>query len=502
MNKILVEKIKESIQAVLPLTVVVLIVLFLLKVPTAEILEFSLGAFMLIVGLVIFGLGANESMMFIAEEIGSYITKKRTIILLIIVGLAIGFLITISEPSLWVLGDQFNAVIPRLTLIFSISIGVAIFLVIALLRIVFQVRLNILLTVAFTLLFILAAFIPAEFIPVAFDSGGVTTGPMAVPFIISLGLGVVSTSTNGNTKEDSFGMVGIASIGPILTVFILGLIFKTGSVSSGEAEVTKNIFGYFIQYIGDMGIAILPFVLFFAIFQIFAFKLKKKRVLRILMGFFLTYIGLVIFLSGASVGFMSVGSFLGKTIAGFESGWWLILAGLVFGFVIVSAEPSVVVLVYQVEEVTDGRVPKKVMMPAMAIGVSIAIGLAMLRIVFDISIWYILLPGYIIALVLTFIVPKMFTAIAFDSGGAVSGALTSTFLVPFALGAASVIYENHADTQSMVLKNAFGLVAFVALAPLVTIQVLGLIFKVKSDRKNKHEVRDTSEDEIIELEEV
>lgn len=496
MNKILVEKVKESVQAVLPITVIILIVLFILKVSSIEIIEFIIGSLMLTIGLVVFGLGASESMMFIAEEIGSYITKKRAISLLVIVGFLVGFLITISEPSLWVLGEQFKNTIPKFTLLLSVALGVAIFLVIALLRIIFQIRLNLLLIIWFTILFILAIFIPAEFIPVAFDSGGVTTGPMAVPFIISLGLGVISNSTNGNTKEDSFGMVGIASIGPILAVFILGLIYSPEYTET--VEEAKGLLGYIIQYIGEIGIAILPFVAFFAVFQIFAFKLKKKRVIRVLIGFLLTYIGLVIFLSGASVGFMSVGTFLGETIAKFESGWWLILAGLIFGFVIVSAEPSVVVLVHQVEEVTDGRVSKKIMMPAMAIGVSIAIGLAMVRIVFDISIWYILLPGYIIALVLTFFVPKMFTAIAFDSGGAVSGALTSTFLVPFALGAASVIYNND---QSSILKNAFGLVAFVALAPLVTIQVLGLIFKIKSRRKDK-EIIDTTEDEIIDLKEV
>lgn len=498
MNKILNEKIKESVQAVLPITIVVLIVLLLLKVPAGDVLQFLGGALMLIIGLVVFGLGASESMMFIAEEIGSYITKKRALILLIIIGLSIGFLITISEPSLWVLGEQFDKTIPKFTLLISVALGVAIFLVVGLLRIVFQIKLNILLIVSFTLLFILAIFIPSEFVPVAFDSGGVTTGPMAVPFIISLGLGVISGSANGGTKEDSFGMVGIASIGPILAVFILGLIYKPEY--SETVEEAKNIFGYLAQYLGELGIAILPFVAFFVIFQIFAFRLKRKRVIRVLIGFLFTYIGLVIFLSGASIGFMSTGTYLGEAIAQMSNKWWLIIAGLVFGFVIVAAEPSVVVLVHQVEEVTDGRVSKKIMMPALSIGVSLAIALAMVRIAFDISIWYILLPGYIIALVLTLIVPRMFSAIAFDSGGAVSGALTSTFLVPFALGAADFLYSGSADAQSMVLKNAFGLVAFVALAPLVTIQVVGLIFKIKSKKLQK--VTDTTEDEIIELEEV
>ena len=492
MNKVLIEKIKEAFKAVLPLTIVIIIVLLSLRVPGKDIMNFSIGALFLMVGLAVFSLGAAQSMMFLSEEIGSFITKKRNLLLLIIVGLSVGFLITVSEPSVWVLGEQFKNTIPKFTLILYISIGVAFFLVIALLRIVFQVRLNILLTISFSLLFVLALFIPGEFVPVAFDSGGVTTGPMAVPFIISLGLGVISGGSAKNNKEDSFGMVGISSIGPILAVFILGLIYKPEYTET--VEQIKTLPGYLYQYLKEIGIAILPFILFFFIFHIFAFKFSKKQVTRILIGFLLTYIGLVVFLSGASVGFMKIGEFLGETIAQFKNPWLLIPFGLLFGFVIVSAEPSVVVLVSQVQEVTDGSVSKKIMLPTMSIGVSVAIGLAMIRIVFNISIWYFLLPGYIIAIILTFFVPKMFTAIAFDSGGAVSGALTSTFLVPFALGAASIFYPGD---QSSVLRNAFGLVAFVALAPLVTIQILGLIYKIKNKVKVSKEVSD----EVIEIKE-
>ena len=247
------------------------------------------------------------------------------------------------------------------------------------------------------------------------------------------------------------------------------------------------------MYLKDMGIAILPFVAFFFGFQIFAFKFPKEKVIKILIGFLMTYIGLVIFLVGASIGFMNIGNHLGQVIANFNHTWLLIPFGIVFGFVIVAAEPSVVVLVGQVQEVTDGRVGKRVMLIAMSVGVSLAVGLAMMRIVFDISIWYFLVPGYLIAIVLSFIVPRLFTGIAFDSGGAVSGALTSTFLVPFALGAASIIYPSNVDK---LLSNAFGLVAFVALAPLITIQVVGLLFKLK--QKNKDE--GDSIDEFIDLE--
>lgn len=496
MNKVLVEKIKESVQAVLPLTVVVFIVLIALKAEMSVILSFALGAVMLIVGLVIFGLGANESMMFIADETGAYITKRRKIWLLVLVGLTVGFLITLSEPGIWVLGEQFSSTIPKYTLIIAVAIGVASFIVIALLRIVFQIRLNLIVIILFTIVFGLIIFVDSSFIPVAFDSGGLSSGPMAVPFIVALGLGI-SSGRGSRNEEDSFGMLGINSIGPVIAILILGMFYKPEFKMSEEGSAT--LLNYIVQYLGEIGIAIVLFIIFFAVFQIFAFKFSKKRVIRVMIGFLLTYVGLVIFLSGANVGFLSVAKLLGEKIAGFENQWLLIPFGLLFGFVIVSAEPSVIVLVNQVQEVTDGRINRKIMIPALSIGVSLAIGLSMARIVYDISVLYILIPGYLIAIILTFFVPKIFTAIAFDSGAAVSGALTSTFLVPFALGAANIVYAND-PTGKSILNNAFGLVAFVLLAPLVTIQVLGLIFKLKS--KKAAVITDTSEDEIIEIDEV
>lgn len=500
MNKLLKEKIKEAIRAVLPLTVVVLVVLLIMENDNKlnDISMFLVGSFLLMIGLIIFNIGAVQSMMEISKEIGAYITKKRLLWLLVVVGFIIGLLITVSEPSVWVLGKQFDAFVDKYILIFAISIGVAIFLVIALLRLVRKIKLNILLLILLFVMFSLAGLAQllgaSNFIPVAFDSGGVTTGPMAVPFIISLGLGVLSTTSAQTQNEESFGMVGIASIGPIIAVLILGIIFKEVPSSAAEADAILSFKDYVLMYLGDMAVAILPFVLFFVVFQIFAFKFPKEKVIKIIIGFVMTYIGLVVFLVGASVGFMKIGGYLGESIANFSHQWLLIIFGIIFGFVIVAAEPSVVVLVGQVQDVTDGRVNKKIMLMAMSIGVSVAVGLAMVRIVFDISVWYFIVPGYLIAIFLSFIVPKLFTGIAFDSGGAVSGALTSTFLVPFALGAASVIYPNSVDK---LLANAFGLVSFVALAPLITIQVVGLIFKLKQ----KHKKQTSGKDKIIELNE-
>ncbi len=491
MNKLLISKIKEALQSILPLTAVVIVVLIGLRVDTKDILMFSFGALLLIVGLVIFGIGASQSMMYLSKEIGSYITRKRKLAFFIIVGFLIGFMITISEPSVWVLGEQFQSTVPKLTLVLAISIGSAFFIIIALLRLIFKIPLNIIIIIIFSTLFLLAYFMPSEFVPVAFDAGGFSTGPMAVPFLVSLGFGVISSTSNAKS-EDNFGTLGITSIGPIFAVLLLGLFFNPQYTQT--TSDSKNFFGYILQYMGEIGIAITPFIIFFIVFQLFAFKFPKKRVIRIFIGFLLTYFGLVIFLSGAAIGFMNIGSYLGGVIASFDQTWLLIPFGLLFGLVIVLAEPSVVVLVNQVQEATDGSISKKIMLPTLSIGVGLAIALSMTRIVFDISIWWFLLPGYLIVIILSFFVPKLFTAISMDSGGAVSGALASTFLVPFALGAAEVIY---AGNESSILKNAFGLMALVVMAPLITIQLLGLIYKLKYRAKPVSEATD----EIIKLEE-
>ncbi|MDD4000789.1 MAG: DUF1538 family protein, partial [Bacilli bacterium] len=340
------------------------------------------------------------------------------------------------------------------------------------------------------LIFLIAIFIDGSFVPVAFDSGGVTTGPITVPFILALGYGVASAIGDKNAEEDSFGLVGICSIGPIMAVSILALFSEPTVDHTSEI---LDIGGYFIKYLLEIAIALLPFVLFFIIFQIFVFKLNKKRVLKILIGFLLTYIGLVLFLVGANSGFLPIGDFLGREVAKLDNNWLLIIFGMLFGFTIVVAEPAITVLTHQVEDVTSGAIPRRVMNITLSIGVSIAVGLACVRVLYEVSIWWIIVPGYLIALLISLFVPGLFTSVAFDSGGASSGAMTATFLVPFAVGATRQLGHDE-------LKYGFGLVAFVALAPLLTIQILGLIYKFKG--KNFRKIEAAEEDEIINLDEV
>ncbi|MGD9605632.1 MAG: DUF1538 domain-containing protein [Bacilli bacterium] len=493
MNKILQEKIKESLQAILPVAFIILVISIIMGIELSLIISFLIGVLLLISGLILFSIGSSSSMMPIAEGIGKYITKRKSLILMIIVAFIIGFLITAAEPDLWVLADQFVA-IPTVTLILAVACGVGLFLVLALLRIVFQIKLSILLLISYTIVFILAFIVQKSFIPIAFDFGGASTGPITVPFIMALGLGVASARGDANAQDESFGLVGLCSLGPIFAVLILGLV--RNPEFHGE-EVTLNFFGYFKSFSISIGLALLPFLLFFIIFQVLVIKTSKREVIKILIGFVFTFIGLVLFLTGANYGLLDLGGQIGETIVKSSDSWLFIPMGMILGFVIVAAEPAVGVLTKQVEEMTSGAIPKRMLTITLSIGIAIAVGLAALRILTGWPLLYFLLPGYLIALLLTFKVPDRFTAIAFDSGGAASGAMTASFLVPLGLGASLAI------PNSNPLTDAFGLVALVAMTPLVTIQILGLIFHQKAyqlrEKAENEEIINVSEgnDEII-----
>ena len=492
MNKVMKDKLKDSLQGILPVAAIIFIIsLFFYftdkNIQGEDLFQFGIGTLLLIVGFIIFNIGAENSMMAISEKIGGYLAKRKSLTLLIAIAFIIGFLITVAEPDLWVLAEQFTAVKP-FVLIVVVAFGVGIFLVLALLRIAFKIKMSTLLIVSYGVVFLVAIFIDSSFVQVAFDSGGVTTGPITVPFILALGYGLSVGRGDREADENSFGLVGICSISPILAVSVLALFSKPDAIHTSEIA---GFGSYLLRYLFEILVAISPFVVFFALFQIFVFKLNKKKVIKILIGFLLTYIGLVLFLVGANYGYLPIGDKLGREIALSEHNWVLIIVGMFFGFTIVVAEPAVTVLTHQVENVTSGAIPRKVMNFSLSVGVAVAVGLACLRILYEISIWWIIVPGYLLALVITLFVPGIFTSIAFDSGGSASGAMTATFLVPFAIGAARALEHDE-------LKYAFGLVAFVALAPLLTIQILGLIYKLKGKKAR----RDKEEDEIIDLKEV
>lgn len=495
---ILKEKISEALSSVLPVTGIVLLLLVtIVPVSAAMLLSFAIGSVLLVIGMGLFTLGAESAMTPMGEYVGSKMTASRKLWLVILVSFFVGLMITVSEPDLTVLATQIES-IPNPVLILSVGVGVGLLLVIAMLRVIFQIRLKYLLLGFYAVVFALAFFIPKDFLAISFDSGGVTTGPMTVPFIMALGVGV-SAISSGDDGDDTFGMVALCSVGPILAVMILGLLYDVDAqavtdYSMPAVDSSRDIFGLFLHeiphYIKEMATALGPIVLFYLLFRLVTGGAGKGGLGKTLVGVAYTYVGLVLFLTGVNVGFMPVGNYLGRALASSDFRWIIVPLGMVIGYFIVSAEPAVHVLTKQVEDVTAGTIRGKVLGGALSIGVAVSVGIAMLRVLTGISLLWIVVPGYAIALILSFIVPDIFTAIAFDSGGVASGPMTATFLLPFAVGACDAV-------GGTVVSDAFGVVALVAMTPLITIQVLGLVYKLRS-KKNEAVVETAEPEEILE----
>jgi ABC-type multidrug transport system fused ATPase/permease subunit len=507
MNKVLKEKIMEAFSSVMPITAIVLVAsVFLVPMSTGTILTFLVGAALLIVGMGFFTLGADMAMIPMGEGIGVQLTKTTNIAVALLVIFVMGLVITIAEPDLQVLSEQVPS-IPNWNLILTVACGVGFFLVLALLRILFRIQLSFMLLVFYLAVFALVAFVPPRFVPVAFDSGGVTTGPVTVPFILALGIGAAAIRTDRRSQEDSFGLVALCSIGPVLAVLLLGIFFTPSGAepeSHGVPSVATSrdvvaIFAReFPRYAGEIFKALGAILGFFALFQVITRRFKRHRLGRIVIGFFYTFAGLVVFLTGVNVGFIPVGQFLGSELARSSFKWILVPLGMLFGYFIVKAEPAVIVLNKQVEEISSGAIPQSVMQRGLSIGMAAALGLSMVRILYGISLLWILIPGYAAALALTFFVPRIFTGIAFDSGGVCTGPMTSTFLLPLAMGTAE-------GAGRGLMENAFGIIAVIAMAPLVVIQILGLIYRSKltvQDTETREELEaltaDADADVIVE----
>ena len=500
-------KIKEALISALPITAIVYIVALLpwFDFSSVELITFGISAVLLILGIGLFNLGADLAMTPMGTSVGAGLSKQRKLWLLLTVCFVMGVLITVAEPDLQVLANQVSAVMNGDLLIYTVGFGVGAFLLIAILRIVFHRRLSNILMLFYMLLFALSLLLAVneklDLLPMAFDSGGVTTGPITVPFIMALGVGISGVLGDRHSKENSFGLVALCSIGPILAVLILGL-FSTGSLTYPEPSypVSNDISGAFLHAAGvvalNVGKALGLIVVFFVICQITFLRLRKRQLLRIGMGVAFTYIGLVMFLTSVEVGFMPIGYKLGVSIAQLNH-WLLIPLGLVMGVLVVLAEPAIHVLNQQVEQITSGYVTKRSMLIGLCIGVGAAIMLSAIRIVFDFSITYYIIPGYFISLALSLFVPAVYTAIAFDSGGVASGPMTSGFILPFAIGAC--VGVQGADA---VLRDAFGVVALVAMTPLITIQLLGfkaIISKRVRERRAMKRILSADDQQIIDF---
>ncbi len=467
--------IKEALYSVLPIAIIVLILsVTCVSLDAGVLVLFLFGTILLIMGMSFFTVGSTISMEPLGDGIGKSLNKNSKILIPLIVCFVLGLLITVSEPDLQVLAQQVPT-IPNAMLILCVGVGVGVFLSITLVRNKKEISLRSLLLIFYILIIGLSFFAPDEFVPTAFDSGGVTTGPITVPFIMALGAGLAASKKGKHTGEHSFGLVALCSIGPILSVLLLSIFYKprpsTSLYEITDVHTTTDAFRQFVaalpSYAEEVLGAFIPIVLLFIIYQAITRRFHIHNILKMSVGFVYTYIGLVMFLTGANVGFMPAGRLIGATIAGSSFKNMLIPIGMVMGYFVVSAEPAVHSLKRQVSEITKGAISQKSVAVALSVGVSVSVGISMLRVLTGIPVMPFLVFGYAVSLVISFFVPSIYTGIAFDSGGVASGPMTSTFMLPFAMGACEAIGGN-------IMTDAFGIVAMIAMTPLITIQVLGL----------------------------
>lgn len=490
----LLEKLKETAVSVLPVMVIVILLgVTVAPLPALELVRFAIGGVFLIIGLTIFLAGVDLGIEPMGERIGAELTKKRKLWLLLFCAFLIGFLVTVAEPDIQVFGDQVKSVfssVNKNVFVLVIAAGVGIFLLLGLLRSVLNFSVKITFLVLYVIVFALVLFVPEDFLGVAFDSGGATTGPMTVPFILALGLGVSSVRKD---DKDSFGLTGVTSVGPVLAVlFYSFFVIKNQGLAAGTSEtlaqaVTAVKSGVMSSFTGIMPTvlkesftSVLPLVFLFVVFQFFLLRMTLRQTVRILIGIVYAFLGLFIFLVGVNGGFMQTGRelglLLGQKAFSLGGGWFVLLiaTGFVLGAIVVCAEPAVWVLTEQVESVSGGTIKRRLLLIFLSVGAASAIALAMVRAVYGFSLRWILIPGYALSLLCMIFSPAMFTGIAFDSGGVASGPITSTFVLSFALGA-----SNCGNSGS---NDVFGVIALVAMTPLIAIQVLGIIYQVKKNR--------------------
>lgn len=494
-------KFTESLKAVLPIMGIVLILSFsIAPMPSSILLTFIFGGMLLIAGMMLFSLGAELAMEPMGNSLGAGITKTRKLPLILFSGLVLGVTITVSEPDLQVLANQVLS-IPRNALILSVAAGVGLFLVLALVRTLTGLSIKKVLLICYAAVFVLTIFVPKSFLAVAFDSGGVTTGPMTVPFIMAFGIGISTIRTDKKAADDSFGLIALCSVGPILAVLILSLVYSPENAEYALVQIPEIAHSVELRalfttaipsYLGEIALALLPIAAIFGIFQLAMLRLGKGLLTKILVGLVYTYAGLVLFLTGANVGFMPAGSYLGETLAVMSQRWILVPIGMLMGYFIVKAEPAVYVLEKQVEEITNGAVTGKALGISLSVGVAASVGIAMIRVLTGIPVLWFVGIGYAAAIAMSFFAPDIFTAIAFDSGGVASGPMTAAFLLPLAEGACIALGGN-------VVTDAFGVVAMVAMTPLLTIQAMGIIYKFRTSRREAPDSPEYGEFTIIEL---
>ncbi len=489
MLKHIQNNLKEAVVSIIPIVIIVMLLSLLIPMAPALMISFLLSSIILIIGTTLFTFGADISMLLIGEKIGNKLVRSKKILIILFVSLIIGIATTVAEPDLRVLADQLTS-IPSNLLIIIISVGVGIYMLLSSLRSLYNLDLNMMLLISFIIIFGLMLFVPSDFIPIAFDSGGVTTGTISIPFIMTLGVGLTASRTDKRAKESSFGLVALCSTGPILMVMLMGIFFNNVS-DVNLSELVNTNFGYntylnqLLISLKDVLFSISPIIVILIIYQLITKEIGKLEMRKIILGIIVIIIGLTLFLMAANVGFMDMGYLIGEYMVNSNYSYLLVPIVMLLAFFIAVAEPAVKILVDKIEEITEGSISKKSMKLGLSLGVSLAAGMAMIRAFTGISFLYFAIPGYVLCLILMFFVPKTFTAIAFDSGGATGGTLTTTFLLPIAIG---VCLANDGN----ILTDAFGLAALVSLIPIIMIQLIGILYKVKNKKAISIEELDES----------
>ena len=479
-NKI-TESIYESFKSVIPIAIIIIIISVIIGLPSTSILAFGISSILLMIGISIFTIGANMSMIEIGEHIGNSIVRKKKLYLILLISLIVGIVITISEPDLTVFANELTS-IPTVLIVLAASMGIGLYLMIGVFRIIKKVSYRKIITISLLIILGLLYFVPLDFVSVAFDSGAVTTGAMGVPMIIAFGYGITKYRGDIESKSDSFGLCGMASLGPIIVILILGLFFHVDnyfdtSLFVNTLGLTNRFVSKFVSSFRDVLICIMPIVGVFVVSQIVDKHLPKNILIKICVGFILSILGLTLFLTGVSAGFIEMGYRIGSIFTSSSYRYLLIPIGMLIGYIIINVEPSVKILNKHISNLTGGSVSEKIVSLCLSIGVCLAIGISLCRIFLSIPMIYVIVPGYFLAGLLMYYTPKMFTTIAFDSGGAASGTMTTSFLLPICIGACEMM-------GGSILTDAFGVGALVSLAPIITIQIVGIIYQRKMEKKD------------------
>lgn len=480
MKNKLIDNFIDSFKSVMPIAIVIMVISFIIDIPNLTIRSFAFSSILLIFGITFFTTGADISMISIGESIGNSLVKKGNKVLILLVSFILGMVITVAEPDLLVLATELTS-IPNYLVILAVSLGVGLFLLIGVFRILKKFSYRTIVSVTLCLIFLLLFFTQSEFVSIAFDGGGVTTGSMGVPLIVAFGYGITKIRNDENAKSDSFGLCGLASLGPIVIILLVGLFFKMENSFDtnsfvGSVDIAKRFSTALISSFKEVGMSLIPVLVVFGLSQFFGKKFSKRTFIQIIVGLILSVIGLTIFLTGVSAGFLETGYIIGNTIAGSSSKYLLIPVGMIIGYIIIQAEPAIKILNRQISNLTEGSISEKIINSCLSIGVCLAIGLSLLRVFFAIPMIYIIVPGYFIAGLLMYFTPSTFVTIAYDSGGAASGVMTTSFLLPLCIGASEVLEGN-------ILVDAFGVGAMVSLTPIIIIQLLGILYQRKLQRR-------------------